>query len=121
MHDLRFTARAADPFALAASLAREGILADALGSYSTSSSGDRLDITYTGPLLSDDLVEAVRRGIARGEGVQASSVTVAPRSTSGEGVDLAREPAPAPVIVVALALWARTHPHRVGRQAQGAG
>ncbi len=37
VHDLRFTVRAADPAALTAALAREGILADALGSYSTSS------------------------------------------------------------------------------------
>ena len=98
VHDLRFTVRAPDPAALTASLAREGILADALGSYSTASSHGRLEVTYTGPLLSDDLVEAVRRGIARGEGGQPSSVTVLPRSTTGVGVVLAQEPSPAPVV-----------------------
>ena len=98
VHDLRFTVRASNPSGMAAAIAREGILADALGSYSTSSGSGRLDITYTGPLLSDDLVELVRRGIARGEGVQPSSVTVSPRSTTGVGVDMAKEPVPAPVV-----------------------
>ena len=109
VHDLLFTARAENPSALAVSLAREGILADALGSYSTSSGSDSLEVTYTGPLLSDDLVEAVRRGIARGAGPQASSVTVAPRSLSGEGVDLTREPAPAPRPSVEVAAPAHGH------------
>lgn len=113
VHDLRFTVRAADPAALTAAVAREGILADALGGYSTSSGGGRLEVTYTGPLLSDDLVEAVRRGIARGEGAAPSSVTVAPRSTTGVGVDLAREPAPAPLVEVARA----THGHGQGHSA----
>ena len=98
VHDLRFTVRASDPPALAAAIAREGILTDALGSYSTSGSGGTLEITYTGPLLSDALVEVVRGGIARGEGVASSSVTVGPRSTTGVGVTLAEEPAPAPVV-----------------------
>ena len=93
VHDLRFTVKATDPPVMAAAIAREGILADALGDYSTSAGSGRLDITYTGPLLSDDLVEQVRRGIARGEGVQPSSVTVSPRSTTGVGVDMAKEPA----------------------------
>ncbi len=109
VHDVRFTARAKDPAALAATLAREGILADALGSYSTSSARGRLEVGYTGPLLSDDLVEAVRRGIARGEGIEPSSVTVAPRSTSGQGVDLAREPAPAPASRVDVTTPAHGH------------
>lgn len=109
VHDVRFTARAKDPAALAATLAREGILADALGSYSTSSARGRLEVGYTGPLLSDDLVEAVRRGIARGEGIEPSSVTVAPRSTSGQGVDLAREPAPAPAPRVDVTTPAHGH------------
>ena len=98
VHDLRFTVRATNPSVMAAAIAREGILADALGDYSTSSGSGRLEITYTGPLLSDDLVELVRRGIARGEGVQPSSVTVSPRSTTGVGVDMAKEPLPAPVV-----------------------
>ena len=98
VHDLRFTVRATNPSVMAAAIAREGILADALGDYSTSSGSGRLHITYTGPLLSDDLVELVRRGIARGEGAQPSSVSVSPRSTTGVGVDMAKEPAPAPVV-----------------------
>jgi len=106
VHDLRFTVKATNPPVMAAAIAREGILADALGDYSTSARSGRLDITYTGPLLSDDLVEEVRRGIARGEGAQPSSVTVSPRSTTGVGVDMAKEPAPAPVVEVASA------PHR---------
>ncbi len=110
VHDLRFTVRATDPSAMAAAIAREGILADALGDYSTSARDGTLEITYTGPLLSDDLVEQVRRGIARGDGAAASSVTVAPRSTTGVGVDLAREPAPAPLVEVAQA----THGHGQG-------
>lgn len=98
VHDLRFTVRATNPSVMAEVIAREGILADALGIYSTSSGSGTLEITYTGPLLSDDLVELVRRGIARGEGVQPSSVTVSPRSTTGVGVDMAKEPLPAPVV-----------------------
>ena len=98
VHDLRFTIRASDPPGLASAIAREGILTDALGSYSTTGSAGRLDITYTGPLISDDLVEVVRGGIARGEGVPPSAVTLSPRSTTGVGVTLADEPAPAPVV-----------------------
>ena len=98
VHDLRFTVSASNPAVMAAAIAREGILTDALGSYSTSSSSGTLEITYTGPLLSDDLVELVRRAVARGEGVRPSSVTVAPRSTTGVGVDMAKEPAPAPEV-----------------------
>jgi hypothetical protein len=107
VHDLRFTVRASNPPALAASIARDGILTDALGSYSTSGSDGRLEITYTGPLLSDALVEVVRGGIARGEGVAPSSVTVSPRSTTGVGVNLADEPAPP--VVQATARAGRTH------------
>ena len=120
VHDLRFTVRAADPPALAAAIAREGILTDALGSYSTSGRGGRLDITYTGPLLSDALVEVVRGGIARGEGVPPSSVTLAPRSTTGVGVTLADEPAPAPV-VDEVAGTRRAGPPRPGLAAAGHG
>jgi hypothetical protein len=103
VHDLRFRVRATDPSAVAAAIAREGILADALGDYSTTARSGSLDVTYTGPLLSDELVEAVRRGIARGEGVEPSSVTVSPRSPTGAGVDLAKEPPPAPVVEVVTA------------------
>ena len=103
VHDLRFSVRAANPPALATAIAREGILTDALGTYSTSGRGGRLEITYTGPLLSDDLVEVVRGGIARGEGVPPSSVTLSPRSSTGVGVTLAEEPAPPPVVDEAAA------------------
>lgn len=98
VHDLRFSIPAKDPAASARAIAHEGILSDALGSYATSAAAGRLDVTYTGPLLSDDLVEQVRRGIARGAGGQLSAVTVSPRSTAGVGVDLATEPPPAAVV-----------------------
>ena len=98
VHDLRFSIRAKDPSASARAIADEGILSDALGSYSTSTAAGRLDVTYTGPLISDDLVEQVRRGMARGAGGQLSAVTVSPRSAGGVGVDLATEPPPAAVL-----------------------
>ncbi|MFL6166909.1 MAG: hypothetical protein ACJ710_11520 [Ornithinibacter sp.] len=101
VHDLRFSIRAKDPSASAQAIAREGILTDALGSYSTSTAAGRLDVSYTGPLLSDELVEQVRRGMARGTDGQPAAVTVSPRSTTGVGVDLATEPAPAAVPEVA--------------------
>jgi hypothetical protein len=101
VHDLRFSIPAKDPATSARAITREGILTDALGSYSTSTPAGRLDVTYTGPLLSDDLVEQVRRGMARGTGGQPSAVTVSPRSTTGVGVDLATEPPPAAVVEVA--------------------
>jgi hypothetical protein len=96
VHDLKFSVAAADPAALAAAIAEEGILSDALGNYGTSVDGGALAVTYTGPLLSDSLVESVRNGMARGAGVQPADVTLAPRSTTGEGVDMSREPEPAP-------------------------
>jgi len=96
VHDLRFTVAAADPAALAHSIAEEGILSDALGNYATSLGSGALTVSYTGPLLSDALVEAVRNGMARGAGVEPSDVVLAPRSTTGEGVDMSREPEPAP-------------------------
>jgi hypothetical protein len=98
VHDLRFTARSANPPALARAVAREGILSDALGNYTTTLGSHEVEFTYTGPLLSDDLVESVRSGIARGANVAPAAVTVSPRSTSGVGVDMAKEPAQAPVV-----------------------
>ncbi|MEC5181654.1 hypothetical protein [Arthrobacter sp. CG_A4] len=94
VHDLQFTVAAADPAALAASIAAEGILSDALGNYEEVPDGGALTIGYTGPLLSDALVESVRDAMARSAGKQPADVELAPRSTSGEGVDLSREPAP---------------------------
>jgi hypothetical protein len=96
VHDLQFRVLAAHPAVLAAAIAREGILSDALGNYTTTLGRGELAISYTGPLLSDDLVELVRAGIARRAGTQPASVTVSPRSTTGVGVDMAKEPAQAP-------------------------
>ncbi|BCW71146.1 hypothetical protein [Arthrobacter sp. NicSoilB8] len=95
VHDLRFTVAAADPAALTAAIAEEGILSDALGNYATSLGSGVLTVTYTGPLLSDALVESVRNGMARGAGGDPADVALAPRSTTGEGVDMSREPEPA--------------------------
>ena len=96
VHDLQFSVASADPAALARSVAEEGILSDALGNYGTSLDSGALKVTYTGPLLSDLLVESVRIGMARGAGVDAADVTLAPRSATGEGVDMSLEPEPAP-------------------------
>lgn len=92
VHDLRFTVAAADPAAVAKAVAEEGILSDALGNYATALDGGALTVSYTGPLLSDALVEAVRNGMARAAGKELSDVELAPRSATGEGVDLSREP-----------------------------
>ena len=96
VHDLQFSVAAADPAALAAAIAKEGILSDALGNYGTILDKGALKVTYTGPLLSDALVESVRNGIARGAGVEPADVALAPRSARGEGVDLSLEPEPVP-------------------------
>ena len=56
VHDLRFEVTSSDPQRLSRSIAREGILSDALGSYTSVPGQGRLAITYTGPLLSDELV-----------------------------------------------------------------
>ncbi|TFD58143.1 hypothetical protein E3T39_12630 [Cryobacterium suzukii] len=96
VHDLRFAVRATSPAALEESIAREGILSDALGNYSTTLRTGELDVTYTGPLLSDDLIKSVQNGIARAAHTKLEAVTVSPRSTAGVGVDMAIEPAPAP-------------------------
>ena len=96
VHDLRFAVRANSPDVLEESIAREGILSDALGNYATTLGAGELDVTYTGPLLSDELIQSVRNGIARAAETQAAAVTVSARSTVGVGVDMAIEPAPAP-------------------------
>jgi hypothetical protein len=98
VHDLRFTVSSARPADLAVAIAAEGILSDALGNYSTTVGKHELDINYTGPLLSDELVESARAGIARRAHVQPAAVVISPRSTSGVGVDMAKEPAVAPVV-----------------------
>ena len=92
IHDLRFSIPTPDPGALALAVDREGILADALGNYRTTAVNGGLDISYTGPLLGDEVVESVRSGIARQAHAAASAVTVEPASTDGAGVDMASEP-----------------------------
>lgn len=96
VHDLQFTVAAADPAAVAGSIAEEGILSDALGNYGTVLEKGALTVSYTGPLLSDALVESVRNGMARAAGVESAAVKLAPRSATGEGVDMSLEPEPAP-------------------------
>lgn len=96
VHDLRFTVHTPDPAALAGAVAAEGIVSDALGNYTTTLSTQQIDITYTGPLLSDALIESIRRGIARPAAIAPQQVTVAPRTATGIGVDMAKEPTPAP-------------------------
>lgn len=94
VHDLRFTVRTGDPVALQEAIDREGILADALGDYRTSSGRGELRIDYTGPLLSDDLIRSIRGGIAGAASAEAEDVSVSPRSTEGIGVQMETEPAP---------------------------
>ncbi len=101
VHDLRFTVTAARPAVLSNAIAREGILSDALGNYTTTLAPHELNIAYTGPLLSDHLVESVRVGIARPAHIEPTVVTVSPRSTTGVGVDMAKEPTPAPEVIPA--------------------
>jgi hypothetical protein len=99
VHDLRFTVATARPEALAKAIAREGIVTDALGNYTTTLGAHQLRISYTGRLLSDHLVQSVRIGIARPAHSAPVAVTVSPRSTTGAGVNMAKEPPPAPAII----------------------
>ncbi|MDQ0616308.1 hypothetical protein [Arthrobacter globiformis] len=92
VHDLRFSVAAADPAATSAAVDREGIVSDALGNYSTVARGGQLSISYTGPLLGDDIVGSVRAGISRQAHVPTADVGVGPRSASGTGVNMATEP-----------------------------
>jgi hypothetical protein len=109
VHDLRFTAETQDPAALSAAVDLEGIVSDALGVYVTTVGDGKLIIDYTGPLLGDETVESVRAGIARQVHTEAST-TVGPRSSTGEGVDMATEPAWDPEQLDA----AQEHPHQAG-------
>ncbi|CAI3802401.1 hypothetical protein [Pseudarthrobacter sp. MM222] len=109
VHDLRFTADTEDPTALSAAVDLEGIVSDALGNYSTTVEDGRLSIDYTGPLLGDETVESVRAGIAR-QAHTAVSAAVGPRSSAGEGVDMATEPAWDPEQLVSP----QEHPHPAG-------
>ncbi|WP_146071760.1 hypothetical protein [Cryobacterium sp. Y50] len=99
VHDLRFEVAAADPAQVADSMATEGIVADAIGNYSTTFSTGLLAVDYVGPLLSDSVVESVRVGIARGVGAAPAEVAVRPESVTGVGVDMAIEPLPAPAVI----------------------
>ena len=60
VHDLRFTVSSPAPATVGEAIALEGILADALGNYDTRVGDGELELSYTGPLLSDKTVEAVR-------------------------------------------------------------
>ena len=95
VHDLRFTVRSSAAGDLGEAIAVEGILADALGNYDALAGDDVLELSYTGPLLSDKTVEAVRAGVARAAGNTADDVKVAPRSGTGTGVEMDMEPAEA--------------------------
>jgi hypothetical protein len=101
VHDLAFVVRPVGVSAdeAADALDREGILSDELGYYDRQASGDggALTLGYTGPLLNDSEVEAVREAVARCSGTDISAVEVRPRSASGTGVRLADEPVPPPV------------------------
>jgi hypothetical protein len=114
VHDLRFTVPSARPAALAAAITREGILSDALGNYRTTLGNHRLAIGYTGPLLSDHLVQSVRDAIARPAGVAPAAVTVSPRSATGVGVDMTREPVPAPAVIAAAPGHRHSTSHAAG-------
>ncbi len=94
VHDLRFAVLTRDPGALQESIDREGILSDALGNYRMTARTNELRIDYTGPLLSDDLIQSVRAGIARPADAEPDEVSVSPRSAAGLGVDMKMEPAP---------------------------
>ncbi|WP_104082329.1 hypothetical protein [Cryobacterium sp. Y11] len=99
VHDLRFEVAAADPAQVADSIATEGIVADAIGTYGTTLGAGLLGVDYIGPLLSDGLVESVRVGIARGAGTAAAEVAVRPESATGVGVNIAIEPLPTPAVI----------------------
>jgi hypothetical protein len=80
-----------------AALDQEGMLADLLGEYAVDGSGPagELTVRYTGPLLSDAEVEAVRAAIGRAAGTTAAAVAVGPGPAPGPGIELPAEPEPA--------------------------
>ena len=107
VHDLRFSVATADPAAVSTRVDREGIVSDALGNYSTVARDGKVSISYTGPLLGDEIVESVREGISRQAHVPAGEVAVGPRSAAGTGVDMAAEPPWDPEQLAVQAI----HPH----------
>lgn len=104
VHSLTFSIRPAHltPRGLAAAIDRDGILTDTLGTYAVRVAGPsgRLVVSYTGPLLSDREIDAVRAAIASPDRTSADLVGVAPASTAGPPIDLATEPPPAQVVEV---------------------
>ena len=85
---------------MAEAIAREGILSDALGSYSTIL-GQRHGSTSPTPGRCSAMSWSSGSCWHRPQGRASSrqSVTVSPRSTTGVGVDMAKEPVPAPVVI----------------------
>jgi hypothetical protein len=88
VHDLAFTVPAADPGGAGRSIDAEGILSDVLGHYDLAREGSALSVGYTGPLLSDESIGAVRVGMARAADTDPSAVGVFPRTPTGGGVRL---------------------------------
>jgi hypothetical protein len=99
LHDLRFEVAAADPAQVADLIATEGIVANAIGSCSTTFGAGLLALDYVGTLLSDALVESVRVGVARGADAASAEVAVRPESKTGVGVDTAIEPFPIHAVI----------------------
>jgi hypothetical protein len=88
VHDLAFRVPTTDADATVAAIDAEGILSDTLGAYEAVPGKTQLVVDYTGPLLSDRSVGAVRVGIARAAGTDPSAVEVFPRTPTGAGVQL---------------------------------
>ena len=97
VHDLVFAVAAADPPTVAAAIAREGILSDALGNYETELGADIVGVTYLGTLLGDEVVDSVRDAMARPAGTTPMRVSVEAGTPGAPGVDVAAEPIPKPV------------------------
>lgn len=92
VHDLAFRVTTEDPETVGRSVDAEGILSDVLGAYELEPGEEELAVGYTGPLLSDDSIDAVRVGMGRAAGTDPSDVEVLPRTTTGEGVRLSEVP-----------------------------
>ncbi len=100
VHDLRLSVPTSRPRAVLRAVDLEGVLTDVMGRYGSTVGDDHaaaLDVLYTGPLLTDRSVEDAAGSLARAAGLPATAVTVSPRSDRGPGVDMSREPRPAPV------------------------
>jgi hypothetical protein len=95
VHDLAFSVPTPESVAVAQSVEAEGILSDVLGAYDAVPGERELRIGYTGPLLSDRSIRAVRVGMARAADTDVPAVAVLPRTPTGDGVRLP-DPASAP-------------------------